>query len=87
MNKETLLLMHAAFVRTRNLLEQRGLAPPGVFDSYDALGVTPVSVHLEKAAHERAVIELATCIDDCNSETGRGKLRTLLGRRRQEVPP
>jgi hypothetical protein len=59
MKKDELVHLHTLLALVRGEYERRGVAPPGAFDAYDDLGVSPMAVYGSKSEHERAVEALA----------------------------
>lgn len=58
MRKQSLVHLHALCAKLRARLDARGDVPPGAFDGYDELGVSPSAVYHRKEVHERAVRRL-----------------------------
>lgn len=57
MRKRELVYIHGLLVEVRSYVEES--AGESLETSYDEMEVTPASIHLGKAAHERAVFALA----------------------------
>jgi hypothetical protein len=57
MRKRELVYVHGLLAEVRSYIEES--ADGSLDTSYDEMEVTPASIHLGKAAHERAVFALA----------------------------
>lgn len=62
MRKADLLGIHRELHQIRQALVSAGVVEEAAFNAYDQLGVTPLSLHRDRAAHERALAHLAVSI-------------------------
>ena len=63
MRKEDMIRLHALLFQMRRTFEATKIAvEPGMFDAYDKLGVTPVSLHRDRRAHQMAIFLLGEAL-------------------------
>ena len=63
MRKEDMIRLHALLFQMRRTFEATGLAQgKNYFSSYDALGVTPVSLHKDRRSHQHAIFLLGEAL-------------------------
>lgn len=79
--KEDMIRLHALLFQMRRTFEATGLAEgKNYFGAYDKLGVTPVSLHRDRRAHQLAIFMLgealsAAAVEHVGSD---GQLRNAL---------
>lgn len=66
MKKNELIHLHTLLARVAAEYIQRVVATPEDFDSYTALGVTPMALRESRDRHEEAVRALARVLADCS---------------------
>ena len=63
MRKEDMIRLHALLFQMRRTFEATGLAEgKNYFGQYDNLGVTPVSLHRDRRAHQQAIFLLGEAL-------------------------
>lgn len=72
MRKDELVHLHNLLALVREECERRGDAPPGAFEAYDALDVSPMAVYGSKTDHQRAVQALARALARASGSEDRG---------------
>jgi hypothetical protein len=58
MRKHDLVHLHTLLACCRRFVADREAEPPGAYDAYEALGISPTDLTSQKDAHERAVFAL-----------------------------
>jgi len=64
MRKEDMIRLHALLFQMRRTFEATQITPSGneYFPAYDKLGVTPVSLHRDRRAHQMAIFLLGEAL-------------------------
>lgn len=72
LHKDDVIALHGSLLQMRRYVEatSRG-ARPELFEAYDRFGVSPLHVHRDRGAHERAVFLLSQALACATSETVR----------------
>lgn len=71
MRKDELVHLHNLLTIVREEYERREEPPPGTFEAYDDLGVSPMAIYGSKADHRRAVRALARALAASMESDGR----------------
>ena len=74
MRKEDMIRLHALLFQMRRTFEAKGIGRPGVeyFVAYERLGVTPVSLHRDRRAHQMAIFLLGEALSKAAVDSGGG---------------